>query len=201
MSTDHSYFSDIIVTSYLEGRQHRKNVPNTQPGFERVQWFPNDRIVKQTLSEKKGDFGDYLVPLRPPSGLGNVNIGLWCSWDFTVDPAICKLEVLIGRQSNQVWGFRVDPPHGGAKHNYWHTQFMHAFTMDKTKFPTCDKVGWIDVSTPAYPIALDEPGKVRATDAALYAIISLYGQDGISVPFKTKLRSTAVSGSLRHLVV
>ncbi|WP_322084730.1 hypothetical protein [Burkholderia sp. BCC1972] len=200
MSKDHEYFSDIILSLFNEGLLYRKTLKGTQPGFEAVNWFKTVLPVKKALANESGNFGDYLVPLRTPSGLGVANIGLWCEWDFTADPGTCKLEVLIGRQNTQIWGFRVDPPHGGAKHNYWHTQFTRGFSVSQTKFPRCQTVEWIDDSTPAYPIALENPGKVRATDAALYALISLYGQDGVSLPMKTKLKSAAVSGSLRHIV-
>lgn len=142
-------------------------------------WFANEHEVDRVLAPPKGDFGDRLLLLLPPSGLDSDKtvIGMWCAWDFEMPSPECKIEILISRPNRRVFGFRVDPAHARTpKHRYWHVQFTYKFTRQDTRFPEAD-ANCIDDSTPAFPIALDNPGSVTPKDAAVYAIISLYGRD------------------------
>lgn len=188
-------FEKIILGFYYAGVKHAIKTNNT------YSYFVNDRSVKAKLKEQKGSFGNNLVPMPPTSGLV-ANIGLWCEWDFSDDNNWCNIEVMFSRNVDQSWGFRVDSPHkprdGLQKHQYWHSQFMRHFRDANIIFPKC-KISWIDDSTPAHPIALENPDAVRPIDALVYSIISIYGQN-ILPDLRTLLLKIGVSTSLRKIL-
>jgi hypothetical protein len=188
-------FAKVVLGFYNAGIQHAKkpSVPHS--------YFANDRSVRAKLKEQKGSFGNQLIPMPPTSGLA-AHIGLWCEWDFSGDTHWCNIEVMFSRTADQSWGFRVDSPHkprdGMQKHEYWHSQFMRQFYEPTIMFPKC-KISWIDDSTPAHPIALENPGAVRPIDALVYSIISIYGQN-ILPDLRTLLLKIGVSTSLRKIL-
>lgn len=166
-----------------------------------VSYFSSDRAIGAVLEKAKGDFGNMLIALPPPSGMTNAKIGMWCNWDFTRESPICSIQVMFAKDKDKAWGFRVDPPHAERaerKHSYWHTQFTRSFQNSGIYFPKC-KVDWIDSSTPAYPIALENPGSVRPSDALVYALIAIYGQE-VNKDILTLLRKIRCSVSLRAIL-
>lgn len=187
-------FEKIILGFYKAGVLHAAS-PSSPHSY-----FPTDRSVQAKLKEKKGSFGNQLIPMPPAGKI--TTIGLWCEWDFSEGSNWCNIEVMFSRAADQSWGFRVDSPHkprdGLQKHQYWHSQFMRQFWDSTIRFPKC-KIQWIDDSTPAHPIALENPGSVRPIDALVYSIISIYGQD-ILPDLRTLLLKIGVSTSLRKIL-
>lgn len=168
-----------------------------------VSYFTNITAIKKLLENEKGNFGNYLIALPPPSGMKDSKIGLWCKWDFTKEKPDCSIQVMFAKDKDKTWGFRVEGPHargdGVFKHNYWHSQFTREFKEPGIMFPKC-RADWIDASTPSYPIALENPGSVRPQDALVFTLISIYGQE-IQPSIKTLILSIGCSTSLRFLLL
>jgi hypothetical protein len=169
-------FRKILMALFKDGRSDLADRAQHLYSVSAIPWFDNEREMRNALACRKGDFGSRLVSLRPPSGLPSEKavIGMWCAWDFENESPACKIEILISRANGQVFGFRVDPAHPRHKHRYWHVQFTYKFSCQGTGFPQAN-ANCIDDSTPAFPVALDPTGTVTPKDAAVYAIISLYG--------------------------
>jgi len=197
-------FQAIMVALSREGigdlndrAQHISRVTN-------VSWFAQDWELHKILEKTRGDFGERVLPMRPPSGLDNERtiVGMWCSWDFESGTPYCQIVILIWRGKGCVYGFRVDPPHVFDKHRFWHVQFTHRFCKGKNiRFPVSEAT-WIDDRTPAFPILLGNTGSITPKEATVYAVVSLYGSD-ISTPIYDRIRELTkkgVHGSLKELI-
>jgi len=199
---DEKTFRHILMALFKDGSSDLRDRAQHLYSISTVPWFANDQEMRSALACQKGDFGSRLVSLRPPSGLPREKavIGMWCSWDFENESPACKIEILISRANGQVFGFRVDPAHPRHKHRYWHVQSTYKFSCRSTGFPQAN-ANCIDDSTPAFPIALDPSGRVAPKDAAVYAIISLYGLDlPNSIVTEIKTHAYKLNPSLRALL-
>lgn len=190
------HFRNMLLALFKEGQQAFQTMSGSPSVLGAMQWFDDEYFLSKLLKEAKGDFGEKLIFLRPPTGMGKVVTALWASWDFEADPAHCKIEVLMRRAAKQVYGFRVDPPHSHEKHNFWHVQYTHRFTS--ANFFQSNAT-WIDDSTPAFPVIVSEAEDVTPKDAAAYATVAFYGRD-MSDDLRTKLRNLVFSASLKSVL-
>ena len=181
-SREHNHFRELVTALFTDGelsRNERAKAGGTvkkQSGLGAWQWFSKEHALTTLLKKTKGNFGDHVLYVRPPSGIPTgALVALWASWDFDKTPAECKIEVMMKFAEKQIYGFRVDPPHSGyEKHKYWHVQFMHGFS--EAKFWKSTNLV-INASTPAFPVLVSENSSVSPKDAAAYAAVSLYGRD------------------------
>lgn len=201
MPTLHTDFQSLVIALFLAGQDYIQHAKRQQLLSEAgLQWFNHEKEIRNAFSKPQGSFARKIIPLAPSSGMEGAITGMWCEWDCTAATHFCRIEILIYvTDQGQVYGFRVDSPHNAAKHKYWHVQFTHKFSFEGVKFwPS--KATWISTKTPAFPIPLEKPGQVEPTDAAVYAMLSLYGREEVSKPITNLLRSIGFSSSLRTLL-
>ncbi|MCR4378062.1 MAG: hypothetical protein NUV50_08230 [Rhodospirillales bacterium] len=205
-ATGMKHFKDLIVALYRDGEKAR-NERITTPGIRnRVaelgswQWIASEYEINRLLTHSSGTFGNKVFYLRPPSGMQNAVIALWAEWSFDKktdkDFSTCKLEIMIKRAENQVYGFRFESPHARNKHKYWHAQFNNNFSNSQF-WPA--SAPYIDDSTPAFPILVTEEIGVTPKDVAAYATVSLYGRE-MHNDLLTKLKTAIYSISLKKLL-
>ncbi|HLO77398.1 MAG TPA: hypothetical protein VK196_13160 [Magnetospirillum sp.] len=194
-------FKSLVEALFNEGIKYMQTKEGAAYGSINANWFASRDELVSSMRPDTGNFGNKLVPLAPPKDLGpKAIVAMWCKWTFDADYA-CEIQVMIHREKNQAYGFRIDKPNprGDLRHGYWHVQFTREF-QGGGAFTKATGIDWISTSTPAFPIALDKDGGLLPKDAAIYATISLYGgtypQD-----LSDTLKSMTGSESLKSIVL
>lgn len=206
MSSDLEKFHKLLAALLQDGSENLRQKVTQMPIINTANWIKSSTEIKKIAQGNAGDFGEKIISINPPSRLKDSAIGLWCKWDFD-SPCKSKVEIMICRGKDQnfhakSYGFRIDPPHfrGDQQHDYWHAQSIKQFERAAViKFPTAQKLDWLDHSVPAYPIVFSNPTNISITDTTIFAALSIYGSE-LPPSIKTVTKSLGLNENFRYIL-